>query len=106
MSSHLRQRRERRPPAGGVAEGGLVEGACGLVVRMGRSSRLVEDASHPSLQPAQPRQEPALVLSKVLNSDHSCLPCWYFPFLYLSASKSLAGTVRSPAARTIMRIGP
>ncbi|MGB0066899.1 MAG: hypothetical protein WBQ11_02535, partial [Isosphaeraceae bacterium] len=71
----------------------------------GQLSRLVEYASHPSLQPAQPRQEPALVLSKVLNSDHSCLPCWYFPFLYLSAtSKNLAGTVRSPAAWTIMRI--
>jgi hypothetical protein len=49
-------------------------------------------------------KHPAPNSGPVLNSDHSCLPCWYFPFLYRNASKNPAGTVPSPAARTIAPI--
>ena len=49
-------------------------------------------------------KHPAPDSGPVLNSDHSCLPCWYFPFLYRNASKNLAGTVPSPTARTIAQI--
>lgn len=48
------------------------------------------DASH---QSAPPREGPALFLPKAQNADHSCLPCWYFPFLQDVKSEKRQSTV-------------
>ncbi len=42
---------------------------------------LVRQANHPSPQSAPPREGLALLLLTFQNANHSCLSCWYFPFL-------------------------